>query len=271
MFLSIELTSIVITLFCVILCALSNFYNHWTKKKLIIRLKTCNEILSSNVTTESYSKQNKHSEIELNKILFITSNKYKAAEATEIALLNNIYDHFKVISCCDIPHLQEIHEIQDFDVETVSIDKVKKMYDEIAKLINFKAKNDKSTKLIIVCEDTGLYLEGGYMHGFPGAFFKQFCDTVGNDVCKIHANCKAIARTSVSIYDGKCINTFTGETIGTIIEIPQTGSYGFGFDACFKPDKHDKTFAQMTPEEKNHISMRKIAFSKLFDWYLSTN
>lgn len=236
---------------------------------MVIRLKTCNEILSSNETTESYSKQNKHSEIEFNKILFITSNKYKAIEATEIATLKNISDYFKVISCYDIPHLQEIQEIQDFDVETVSIDKVKKMYEEIAKLINFKVKNNKSKKMIIVCEDTGLYLEGGHMHGFPGAFFKQFCDTVGNDVCKIHANGKAIARTSVSIYDGECIYTFTGETIGTIIEIPQTGSYGFGFDACFKPDKYDKTFAQMTPVEKTHISMRKIAFSKLFDWYLS--
>jgi non-canonical purine NTP pyrophosphatase (RdgB/HAM1 family) len=223
-------------------------------------------------------------QIEFNKILFLTSNKNKASEAKDIADLKKI-SNFKILSTYDIKSLPEIQEIQDPDVVNVSEDKVKKMHEEICKLIGFNCRTSltkklflqsfgikpkPAKKLIIVCEDTGLYLEGGNMGGFPGAFFKQFFDTVGLNVCKIHANGTAIARTSVSIYDGFNLKTFVGETVGTIVSVPQGGQYGFGFDDCFKPDQSVKTFAQMTPQEKNSISMRKIAFAKLFDYTSKT-
>jgi XTP/dITP diphosphohydrolase len=229
--------------------------------------------LEQNLETHTPKSQTdpKYAEIEFNKLLFITSNKHKASEAIEIAKIKNVESKFKVISSSDIPLLEEVQEIQDVDIVPVAIDKVKKMYDQIAKLVNHSNCKEESKKLIIVCEDTGLYLEGGYMHGFPGAFFKQFCDTVGNDVCKIHTNGNAIARTAVSVYDGFSVNTFVGETFGTIVSIPQTGNYGFGFDTCFKPHNYTKTFAEMTPQEKNSISMRKIAFGKLFDWIESND
>ena len=41
------------------------------------------------------------------------------------------------------------------------------------------------------------------------------------------------------------------------------GSNGFGYDPIFVPENNIKTFAEMSLEEKNIISHRKIAISKL--------
>jgi non-canonical purine NTP pyrophosphatase (RdgB/HAM1 family) len=231
-------------------------------KKSIPSLKQSISALSDNSNT---NVKHKYAEFEPNKLLFVTSNKNKASEVISIAKDKNMSNQFAIVSFSDITSNPEIQEIQDLDVKTVCIDKVKRMHAEISKIINFSETSDQ--KLLIVCEDTGLYLEGGYMNGFPGALVKQFCDSVGDNICKIHANRKAITKTAVCVYDGQNVNTFVGETCGTITQTPQIGPYGFGFDSCFKPEGYDKTFAQMTSEEKNEFSMRKVAFGKLFDWY----
>ena len=44
-----------------------------------------------------------------------------------------------------------------------------------------------------------------------------------------------------------------------------TGDQGFGYDPIFLPEGHDRTFAQMSIEEKNVISHRGMAVRKLID------
>jgi len=55
---------------------------------------------------------------------------------------------------------------------------------------------------------------------------------------------------------------FTGICTGKIIE-KEKGEMGFGYDAVFVPDGDDKTFAEMTMEQKNKYSHRKKALVKL--------
>ncbi len=53
-----------------------------------------------------------------------------------------------------------------------------------------------------------------------------------------------------------------GELVGRITTEPR-GTGGFGYDPVFIPDGHERTLAEMSPEEKNAISHRRKAFEKM--------
>ena len=55
---------------------------------------------------------------------------------------------------------------------------------------------------------------------------------------------------------------FLGKINGTVSLKPK-GFNGFGYDPIFIPENNEKTFAEMHSEEKNKISHRKIAVTKL--------
>ena len=75
-------------------------------------------------------------------------------------------------------------------------------------------------------------------------------------------NKRAIAKTIIGYVDENGHEEFfTGESKGVIVS--PTGEGGFGWDKIFKPDGFEKTYGEMTREEKNKISMRKIALEKL--------
>ncbi len=55
---------------------------------------------------------------------------------------------------------------------------------------------------------------------------------------------------------------FLGKVNGRVALKP-SGCRGFGYDPIFIPDGHKKTFAEMGLKDKNKISHRKIAVTKL--------
>jgi XTP/dITP diphosphohydrolase len=54
---------------------------------------------------------------------------------------------------------------------------------------------------------------------------------------------------------------FEGSVEGRLVW-PLRGALGHGYDPMFLPNGHDRTFAEMTAEEKNRISHRARAFEK---------
>ncbi len=81
-------------------------------------------------------------------------------------------------------------------------------------------------------------------------------------------NRKARFRTVIAlILDGKKF-FFEGIVNGQIIEIKK-GANGFGYDPVFQPDGCNQTFAEMTLQQKNKISHRAMAISKLAEFLLS--
>lgn len=58
---------------------------------------------------------------------------------------------------------------------------------------------------------------------------------------------------------------FEGEVEGIITKVP-SGNEGFGYDPVFIPEGETRTFAEMTPEEKNRISHRSRAVRAMTEY-----
>ncbi len=115
----------------------------------------------------------------------------------------------------------------------------------------------------LIVEDTSLHLH--CLNGLPGPLIKWFLKTIGADglheLAQRLGNDRAEARTFIGHADAAGeVTFFEGSVSGRIVS-PRGGG-GFGWDQVFQPDGHDKTFAEMTPDEKNTISMRRIAIEK---------
>ncbi len=66
--------------------------------------------------------------------------------------------------------------------------------------------------------------------------------------------------------DGQTLEVFDGKAEGVILETPK-GSNGFGYDPLFFFPQINKTFAELTAEEKARYSHRGEAFRKFLQWY----
>ncbi len=69
-------------------------------------------------------------------------------------------------------------------------------------------------------------------------------------------------KTVITLILNGQIHQFEGIVEGKLIEQPR-GTQGFGYDPIFVPKGHDRTFAEMTLEEKGKLSHRAKAFAKL--------
>ncbi len=65
--------------------------------------------------------------------------------------------------------------------------------------------------------------------------------------------------------DGETLTVFEGKAEGMIQETPK-GSNGFGYDPLFYFPEINKTFAELTVQEKAHYSHRGAAFRKFLEW-----
>lgn len=116
----------------------------------------------------------------------------------------------------------------------------------------------------VLVEDTGLAFAA--WNGLPGALIKWFVSSLGNEgLCRLmqtEANRAATATTMFAYYDGSLYRAFAGSVEGVIVESPR-GLHGFGWDAIFQPLGNERTFAEMSPEEKDRFSMRRLALLQL--------
>jgi XTP/dITP diphosphohydrolase len=69
----------------------------------------------------------------------------------------------------------------------------------------------------------------------------------------------------IALANGDDIKTFTGHVEGKI-GWENRGESGFGYDPVFYPEGHDRTFAEMSDDEKNSMSHRGRALGKLQEY-----
>lgn len=65
--------------------------------------------------------------------------------------------------------------------------------------------------------------------------------------------------------DGETLAVFEGKAEGVILERPR-GTNGFGYDPLFYFPQIEKTFAELSAEEKAKHSHRGAAFRKFLEW-----
>ena len=118
-------------------------------------------------------------------------------------------------------------------------------------------------------DDTGLEVEA--LDGAPGVHSARYASD-GHDFAANNrllaaqlggvANRRARFRTVISLLVGDEEHLFEGVVEGRIVE-RESGAEGFGYDPLFVPDGCDRTFAEMSPDEKNAVSHRGRAVRKL--------
>jgi XTP/dITP diphosphohydrolase len=67
--------------------------------------------------------------------------------------------------------------------------------------------------------------------------------------------------------DGRTPAVFEGKAEGMILDLPR-GENGFGYDPLFYFPSIQKTFAELSAEEKAKYSHRGAAFRKFLEWYM---
>ena len=152
-----------------------------------------------------------------------------------------------------------------FRLERVDLDLAERQGLDPAEIVESKAR-DAYAKLArpVVVEDSGLAIKA--WNGFPGALVKWLEKSAGLEamarMLDRFPDRSATATCAVAYFDGKRVVPGRGEVSGAIANTPR-GEGGFGWDALFIPDGSDRTFAEMSGEEKDRVSHRRRAWEAL--------
>ena len=116
----------------------------------------------------------------------------------------------------------------------------------------------------LIVEDVSLGFDE--LGNFPGPYVRWLLEAAGGQGLAAIAyalnNRAAKAQCCVAYWDGQDGKIFLGESTGEILVEPR-GERHFGWDAWFQPKGSNKTFAEMTDQEKDRVSHRGDAYRKL--------
>jgi XTP/dITP diphosphohydrolase len=190
------------------------------------------------------------------RLCFATNNKHKIEEVA-FAIKNKI----SILSLSDIGCFEELPETRD-TLEGNSLQKAEYVYQHF--------------NVPCFADDTGLEVQA--LKNAPGVYSARYAGPQRNSEHNINlllknlqgvSNRRAQFRTIITLIGLDKLHTFEGIVRGKISHQPK-GSGGFGYDPVFIPEGFEKSFAEMSIEEKNQLSHRGIAIQKLV-FFLSSS
>jgi XTP/dITP diphosphohydrolase len=135
---------------------------------------------------------------------------------------------------------------------------------------------------IVVADDSGLEVDA--LHGKPGVHSARYAAEaphLADENTDDHDNNARVLRELKGVpaekrtgrfvcvlaaaRDGRTLATFRGTAEGVILDAPR-GTGGFGYDPLFYFPEIQKTFAELSAEEKARYSHRGAAFRMLLEW-----
>lgn len=195
------------------------------------------------------------------KILVATNNTHKVQELKDLINIPNC----ELFSMKDLDIKLDIEENGSTFAENATI-KAKSLYNFI-----------NSQDYIVIADDSGLCVD--FLNGEPGIYSARFSG--GNDADNrkklleilnnvptkkrgAHFNC------TIALINNDKLITFEGICNGIITE-KEIGENGFGYDSLFLYPEFNKTFAELSADEKNRVSHRANAVKKLKNYLESIN
>ncbi len=171
------------------------------------------------------------------------------------------------------------------DVNIVTADTFPACGEVVEDGITFEANAVKKARVIAECsgltaiaDDSGLEVDA--LDGDPGVYSARYSGESAddranlekllvelNDVPSEKRGARFVCCIAISLRGE--VKTFTGYVEG-IIAVKPCGDNGFGYDPVFYPEGHDRTFAEMSDDEKNSMSHRGRALEELQN-YLTEN
>lgn len=127
------------------------------------------------------------------------------------------------------------------------------------------------SKNISLADDSGLCIEA--LNGAPGLYSARYAGTQKEKIARVlnelegsdSRKAKFVCTMSLVDENQNLLYQTKGECHGKIVFEP-VGTNGFGYDPIFMPDDYEITIAQMSDEQKNSISHRGRALSKMLDF-----
>jgi non-canonical purine NTP pyrophosphatase (RdgB/HAM1 family) len=165
----------------------------------------------------------------------------------------------------------ELQEIQSMDRTEIVL---KKLRDALTMYRTLITSQTSSVDRWIMVEDTSLFIDK--LGGFPGPFIKFFLQSMPLELivnANLGSNVKSYVSLAICKYeivndifnlDGCNGHVFEYFIEGVIVE--PRGKNGFGFDPIFKPIGSDKTYAEMSIDEKELYNPRTLAFKKVLNY-----
>ena len=165
---------------------------------------------------------------------------------------------------------------QLFNFELRNVRTAEPLLCDLEKMVRFKVESAYRAVLVpCIVEHAGLVLEGYEVASFPGGLTQPMWDAL--DPERFVASCspltrRATARAVVGYSDGMNIETFVGETKGSLSATPR-GNRAFYWDTVFCPDGFgDKTYAEIVEkdglEKKLEASQSMKALKKFMQYRL---
>lgn len=182
-------------------------------------------------------------------LVLASNNDHKIAEIKQILPTN-----FKVLSLKEVGFNQDIDETgKTFDANAEI--KANAIFDQVDKPV---IADDSGLEVMALNKAPGV--KSARYAGQPVDAEKNIDLLLKNLAGK--TNRKARFVTVICLKLPQKTFFFEGEIWGEITT-ERHGQGGFGYDAVFKPDGYEQTFAEMSAEQKNEISHRKQALNKL--------
>lgn len=183
------------------------------------------------------------------KFVLVTGNKNKVREFNAL-FQKELGDEYSIVSIKDLGFNADVDENGTTFEDNALI----------------KARYAASLGYVGIADDSGLCVD--YLNGAPGIYSARYSgngDDANNEklLCELknvprdQRTAKFVCSIACAFPDGRTF-TVTGECHGVILN-SLAGENGFGYDPLFYVPEFNKTFAQMSEDEKNLISHRAKA------------